>query len=337
MISNAAAYYLWPTVWVSGRPKTSGVDIDVRTLGEEVYRTSLSVGITTKVLREGMFIFDFSGWAPGRALSNRNETDFDATAAVILRRVTVLNAHLACLYTTLSDRQHEAIDKMVVSPSDVIALKSLDDSGMGFGDMRVGALALARYPSTYAQGVRQMFDWRVSMRTVVIEIDTVAESFQLLDTVLRHPAPHALTVTDLYVRSCKAYEDHNYSLCLVTAWAITEKLLQELWDRYLKANRERTIDGVKVTFINRHRREKLTDSRDFRASVISEILSLTNSLPFSLYENLSRVRQARNDWLHGLKPLSRETAVLSVSVAEQMLNLVDGLNLRVPLISRVHE
>jgi hypothetical protein len=87
----------------------------------------------------------------------------------------------------------------------------------------------------------------------------------------------------------------------------------------------------------RHRREKLTDSRDFRASVISEILSLTNSLPFSLYENLSRVRQARNDWLHGLKPLSRETAVLSVSVAERMLNLVDGLNLRVPLISRVHE
>jgi len=283
-----------------------------------------------------MFIFDFSGWSPSRAPPNRDEKNFDAMAEAILRRVTVLNAHLACLCTKLCERQGQAIPKMVVSPSDIIALKSLDESGMNFGDMRVGALALARFPSTYAQGLPATFDWRLIMRNVVIEIDTVAESFQLLDTVLQHPAPYALIVTDLYARSCKAYEDHNYSLCLVMAWAITEKLVQELWDRYLEANREREIDGAKVTFINRSRRDLLTDGRDFHASVIGEILSLANSLPFPLHKDISRVRQARNDWLHELKPLSREDALLSVSVAERMLNLVYGLNFRVPLVASLH-
>jgi len=100
-----------------------------------VYRTDLPVGIKVKVLREGMFIFDFSGWPPGCAIQNDKPDAFDAMAAVILQRVAVINTHLACLYTALSRRQHCALDKMIVTPSELISLKSLDDTGMSFGDL----------------------------------------------------------------------------------------------------------------------------------------------------------------------------------------------------------
>ena len=343
MISNAAAYYLWPTVWVGSRPPTSGANIDIRTLEDEVYRTTLKVGtsaISAKVLREGMFIFDFSNWSPGQALPSHDDTptDFDAAAAVILQRVSVLNAHLACLYTALHRLQHFNHPKMVVSPGDIITLNSLDDTTrMGFGDMRVGALALTRYPSTYVQGLPTIFDWRVSMRSVLIEIDTVRESFQLLTAILQHPAPHILLLTDLYAHSCKAYENHEFALCLTIAWAITENLLRRLWERYIEANRHREIDNAKAIFISKKRKEKLTESRDFGASVISEFLSLKNNLPFPIYQKLDEVRQERNKWLHYLAPISRKIALQSVEVAGQMLNIAEGLNLEVPLVLSIQD
>jgi len=344
MISNAAAYYLWPTVWVGSRPPTSGENIDIRTLEDEVYRTTLKVGtgaIGAKVLREGMFIFDFSNWSLGQAMPSHDDipTDFDAAATVILKRVSVLNVHLACLYTALYHLQNlNHHPKMAIYPSDIITLNSLDDTTkMGFGDMRVGALALARYPSTYVQGLPTLFDWRVSTRSLLIEIDTVHESFKLLTTILQHPDPHILLLTDLYAHSCKAFENHEFALCLTIAWTITENLLRRLWERYIEANRHREIDDIKVIFISKERKKKLTESRDFSASVISEFLSLNNNLPFKIYNKLDEVRQERNKWLHYLAPISRKIAQQSVEVAEQMLNISEEINLEVPLALSIQD
>lgn len=337
MASNVSAFYHWPAIWIGGEPPTVGEEIDVSAAGEEAYRTIILGRIAVRVLREGMFIFDFSEWGPGQAPPSDDRVEFDTTASVLLQRAAAFNAYLACFYTALSRQQRWNLEKMVVSPLDLIRFSSFEEpSSMGFGgNPIVAALALTRYRTTYVLDLPTSFDWRVFHRSVNVEIATVEESFQLLEDILQHPAPHALQVTDLYTRSCKAHEDHNYALCLVTAWAITEKLLQRLWERCVESNRERNVEGERVTFINRTRKEKLTESRDFNASVISEILSLTDSLPFSLYQDMSRVRQARNDWIHGLEPVSREIAKLSVSVAEQMLSLVEAINLQVPLVSHI--
>lgn len=88
------------------------------------------------------------------------------------------------------------------------------------------------------------------------------------------------------------------------AWGIIEKLLQRRWQDHIDSNRERQIDGVKVPFINVERKDKITQSRDFGASVISEVLSLAGFLPFKLYEELETTRKARNYWLCGLRPIS---------------------------------
>jgi hypothetical protein len=334
-ISKVAGYYLWPPVWVGSRPSTPIIPETVKLLGEEAFRTKLAAGISVKVLRGGMFLFDFTDWPPGRALPEDSKPSFDEQAEVLLHRVTVLNAHLACLYTALAHLQRFSLDKMALSPGDLIGSRSLDEEGISFGDLRTTWLVLAQFPSTYAAGLPIEFDLRMSSRTLVIEIATLEESFQLLDSILQHQAPHALLIAELHMRSCKAYEDHNYNLCLITAWAIIERLLQTLWTRYVDDYREKQIDGAAVTLINADRKSKLTESRDFTASVVSEILSLTERLPFSLYRDLSTIRKARNDWIHDLIPVSREAAGLAIQTSEGMLSLVEGLNLKVPLVSRI--
>jgi hypothetical protein len=117
---------------------------------------------------------------------------------------------------------------------------------------------------------------------------------------------------------------------------VTENLLQKLWGRYIEENRRREINGEEVSFVNKDRKETLEDGRNFSASVISEVLSLNDHLPFHIYKALTKTRKARNDWIHGLKSVSRESALTSVKVVEQMLDLVEDIALEAALTSRLH-
>lgn len=338
MISNAAAYYHWPAIWVGDAPHTSGVEINLAALGDEVCRTTLPGPLEAQVLREGRFVFDFSAWPPGRALEagpDGVDRDFDAAARVILRRVELMNAHLVCLYTAIARRQQYHVGKMVLAPRDLISMRSMDEEGGSFGEGWVGALSMSRYPTTYA--LPPMADWRVMARYPVVEIETVAESFRILSAVLQHPGEQTLPLVALLAHSCKAFEDHDYSLCLVTAWTIAERLLWARWEEYLRANRTREVNGEAVAFVNRDRMKKLLDGRDFTASVVSEILSLMDLLPYSLYRDLASVRGRRNAFLHGLGQVARQDAECAVRVAEEMLRLVTGIDMLVPLQSAIHQ
>jgi hypothetical protein len=64
MAGDATAYYLWPAVWVAETRPPPGAPVHVRTLAEQADRTRPPSGIAVKVLREGMFIFDFAGCPP---------------------------------------------------------------------------------------------------------------------------------------------------------------------------------------------------------------------------------------------------------------------------------
>ncbi len=92
---------------------------------------------------------------------------------------------------------------------------------------------------------------------------------------------------------------------------------------------------MQVPFINAERREKLTESPDFTASVVSEILSLTDNVPVDLYRDVSTVRRVRNAWMHELQPVTRAEAELA-KVAERMLSFVEGIDLTAPLVAALH-
>jgi hypothetical protein len=89
-----------------------------------MFRTLLC-GIETKVLRRYLR-FDFSK----STLANVDpKTDWVKNTEVsnaIFKRVSILNAHLVCLYTALSHRDVPST-KMVVTPSNMLHIITLDD------------------------------------------------------------------------------------------------------------------------------------------------------------------------------------------------------------------
>lgn len=317
----------------------SGGIIDLDEVGEEVHTETLIRGIKVKALKEGIFMFDFSEWPPGRAPPENLSVDFDATASIVLKRTSLMNTHLACLHTSISrpdtDNRRFVLDKMVVSPSDVIGFNEFSTYTLGVvGDPRVYWLMETRYPSTYRKDYYNTMDTRLKGRRVV-DSEKVAESVSLLNEILSNPDQNAMFLVELCLRSCKACEDHNYAFSLVTAWAVVENLLQRLWSRYVDDQRGRQVEEDAEVFLNSARREKLTDGRDFTASVISEILSLVDLIPFDLYQVLSKVRKTRNDWMHELRPVTRLDANDAVELAQRMLNFVDKLDIAILPVGRL--
>jgi hypothetical protein len=339
---DLVAYYHWPTVWVYSPPPISDREADLGAISQVVHQEKLAAGLGVQVLREGMFIFDFSGWLPGKAVdfSGPDIPAFHTVRQTTWKRIAVLNTHLACLYTALrhiqgSGTEESVLNKMVLSPGEYIGMYPQGQVRY-FQDGIVDPLTRTRDSKTYAPGAPNMADWRLRSRHVTIRTATLVESFRLLNTILQRSEAEALiTVADLYVRSCKAYEEGNSNLGLITAWAVIERLLNTLWERYVEENREREIEGTRVEFLTGVRRKNLLKGRDYTASVISEVLSLTGRLPFDLYRDMSKVRKARNDWMHELKPAyweaSWESARLAVNVAERMLSLVEEISFETTL------
>jgi len=340
---GAAGYYLWPLAWIASppdgvrpgaEPGTGPPAVDLRQLAEVVAETSLPQDLRAHVSRDGLFAFDFSRWAPYLAEHLALGTGFDSLANRVLRRTALMNAHLACLYTALVRVQHHHVDPMCVTPGSMFPMRSLEAGAQGIPNPLLGYLVSARYESTYPTGYLVAGDVRIALRTL-IETPTVEESFRLLTEILNHPSSdRALELAGLLVRSAAALFDHDYNLGLITAWAVIESLLQELWEGYIEDNRHREIEDAQVSFINAGRKERLT-GRDITASLKAEMLSLLDRLPFELYGKLSSVRVARNKWIHDLEPVPASTSEMAMQVAEEMLRLVKGLDLEMPKARRI--
>ncbi|MDP9379592.1 MAG: hypothetical protein M3Q29_05470 [Chloroflexota bacterium] len=339
-IANGAAYIHWPGVWIGEPPPfRPAPDESLRVLADEMYRTDLPRGIQVRALREGRFVFDFRDWPEGRSEGRSPAMDdFDDEVRRRLRWATLLNAHVACLHTAIRTKEGVAgLRKMAISPYNLFALTNPDSEvEVASGDPALIHLSEARFPRTYQPGLPPMMDWRHSLR-MAIGIETVLESFALLRQLLEaDDYLDVLTLADLYNRSCKAFEDHDYNLCLITAWAIVENTLQKRWSRYIEANRKREIGGEFVPFINSKRQDRLTDGDAFTASVIIEVLSLVDLLPLDLYHDCNTVRKARNGWIHNLAPVDRDTAMTAVSTAEAMLAQVQGVRLQAIPVAGLH-
>jgi hypothetical protein len=335
-MGNAVAYYLWPPVWVGDARPEHKVPYDISVLGQEVYRKTLSSGIGVRVDRDGMFTFDFSGWPAGQAPSE-DLGEFESRVRVTATRTQVLNAHLVCVYTAMFRLESWTLAKMLVTPVELIKRKSLDSPNMGMMDTRVTWLLMARYPVSYSSQFPPQLDPRLSSRGALVTIRAVEESFRLLSHVLAHENEDALVLVDLFARSCKTFEEGHYSVSLTESWTVTEKMLDVLWSRFVKAGTEQTVDigGQAVPMIDKRRKDFLKDDRSFSASVRSEVLCFTGKLPHDLYLRLGQVRKARNQWIHDVEPVSMQTAHESAKVAEEMLRLVEGVDLYLPLQARL--
>lgn len=285
-------------------------------------------GLRARAHRDGMFVFDFATWAP---LPPGDVPDFGAVAEVVLRRVTLMNAHLACLYTAVISGPRYSTDPTALTPDQILPMNDFDNQGGGVGlpDARIAHIHMARYRSSYPSQMPLQMDYRLS-RTFTLGADQVDESFRLLQDLLTHSASaEVLPLAELLLRSAVALSRHDYSISLVLAWAVTEALLGELWERYLDDTKSRPGDG-EHPFMPRKRMERLSDGPDMTASLTIEMLSLLEQIAFPLYLRLNDVRGARNKWIHDLRPVVAASAITAMGVAEEMLELVHAVSLALP-------
>ena len=340
MSTDILAFFLYPPVWVIKPPPAEGpspISVDVRAMEDEVYRRKIPGGIEVKVTRDGLFVFDFSSWARcQRPPEVENMVDFDEEVSGRVGKAEVMNAYLVCLYSAIIRIQRFNPEKMTVTLSDMIAMRSFDSRDMVAGSLKCLPWVQARYPSQYPSTIPPGLDWRILARSFAIEKPTLDQSFELLEAILKRPYDTGTALTALLNSACKTFEDHDYWFSLVVSWSLSEKILQSLFESYVDANREKAVEGKSITFINAERRKKLLDGRDFTASVVIEILSFLDVFPLQLYNDLSRVRRARNNWIHNLKPVSRKEAELGVNVAVQLFRELTGIDLCLSLVLHIH-
>ena len=219
-----------------------------------------------------------------------------------------MNAFLAFLYAAIAQLDRVDSKRMVVTPELLISLGPPGSHDMSFANTGVVHLVQSASQSTYQHGMPFGLDSRISMRSVIsLEAATLAVTG--LEALLDLGELDGLVLADLFLRGGKAYQEHNYSLALITHWTIIERLLTELWAKYQADNAVRD----EKTFIDGSRRKRLEDGRTFTAAVIAEVLSFGNYLLHDLYLKLAAVRKIRNDWIHDLKPVSMNDARLAIS------------------------
>ena len=69
-VTNASvAYYHLPPVWIGIDPFKEGANTSHQSLSDVVFTKTLSSSIRVQVCRDGLFIFNFSDWGPGGAVT----------------------------------------------------------------------------------------------------------------------------------------------------------------------------------------------------------------------------------------------------------------------------
>ncbi|AKN16913.1 hypothetical protein MHAE_01190 [Mycobacterium haemophilum DSM 44634] len=310
MSVNIASFYHDPLIFLDEFPvdRTGGtLKIFHDRFDREVLRETLTGGLEVSASVEGEFKFDFSA-VSGCAVTTSDLADL-AVSETKVRRTLFMNAYLAFFYTRALIAEDQSFERMIVTPELMI---TNDGSGMSPSTARI---ALSRFP----QLCSQLTDRANSMRVGPIGVGVAQQAAADLSALIQnHPKDDdCVLLVDLYLRASKAYQDYNYSLSVITYWTIIERLLNDLWTKMLQ---EESITGK--------RRKRLEPGTAYTAAVMTEVLVFNDYIPRGICDDIADVRKCRNDWVHKLKAVNRENAVLANSVCEQMLKLTKNLTLK---------
>ncbi len=124
-------------------------------------------------------------------------------------------------------------------------------------------------------------------------VDSIRVGLGHFETICRIP-----DMTEKLATFAKALSDFNaanYSTSVVLCWFLLERTLFERYKNFIK---EKNDSGKH--YISKKRRELLT-SRDFTASIVSQMLELSGCISAIDLQHLDTIRKFRNDIAHYLK------------------------------------
>ena len=294
-----------------------------------VTERKLVCGIDSRVLLDGTFLFDFSSWPeapqieiPGyrRPIDHKGSKETDSAEmkaenyAVV--RAQVMNVHQACLAT--SERQlirRSAQMGFPVTPSS--ALKGLGFvDALHYRDTVDDTRALARNTVNN----KDLVPRKSPFSRRVLEIEVVQHSLELLDSILIRREPDLIRLIELaYLAACNCTQG-RLGEAVNLAWGVCEQLLSLLWEQLIS-------DQIRRSQMPSSRRNRLESSRDYSASVITEILEIDGRLDFETYQLLETARRSRNDWAHKMKEPSSVEVSAAVHSMERLFELVKGVDI----------
>jgi hypothetical protein len=332
-----SAIYHEPALWVAGAPWQSiaqATHADLAHMRDVVLKGNIGTFAEVMVTREGLFAFDFTNWHPATRPASDHPT-FDQLADVQRNRTLFINAFLALLYTNVAKQDNLALDRMLVAPHSLVTMDRLDPaSNMGFGGIGASSLVTLSYTLMPAElplfnsPNPQLLVYLTSRSTVSTE--AVEASIFALQAFVDARGLWGLVMLDLFHRASFAFQAHDYEAALIDYWAVSERLISGLWKTYQEQLAAR--QPVSAT-----RRSRLNDGRTFTVAVITEILALEGVIATDLYEELSQVRKARNDWIHGtVDRVQRSAALMATAACERLFEQSLGLAILGQHSGKVH-
>ncbi|HUW83634.1 MAG TPA: hypothetical protein VMZ31_12650 [Phycisphaerae bacterium] len=306
--SDCAGFYHWPPLWIGAPPVEQGGDFTPAVMNAEVFSATLQCGVSLKVSRQGLFVFDFAQWGPGSsALANNPLDNWEER---VFTRMRVMNLFLACFYTSVHRIQKSTSGKLFIDYTTYIAARSfaLDPRHVEC-DLRTRSV------------IKDAEAWHRRFKPVCTTVPgkVLHAAAEMTDAAIAQGFPGVAVLAELLLHAFYLHESGKYEGSHITAWTIAERCLRELWKTHLgQLDSQYTGADSEEKFINSERKQKLTGG-DFTASVISEKLSLAGVLPCDRYKLVSQVRKTRNAWLHDLHAIGREDAGKAIVLAQFML------------------
>jgi hypothetical protein len=332
-----SAIYHEPGLWIGGAPWQSMADAThagLARMRDIVVKGRIGAFADVIATREGLIAFDFTNWQPAAALAI-DHPSFDQLAEVQRNRTLFINAFLALLYTNVAKHDNLALDRMLVTPTCLIAMDKLDpQSNMGFGTIGEASLATLSYTlmppelPLFNSPNPQLLSNLISRSAVSPE--AVHSSVAMLEVFVGQRGVWGLIMLDLVQRASFAFQTHDYEAALIDYWAVSERLISELWTKYRSdlAGRQ-AVDAA--------RRSRLSDTRTFTVAVVTEVLAIEDVIAVDLYEELCQVRKARNDWIHGaVDRVPRSVALIATSVCERLFEQSLGVAVVGQRAGKVH-
>ncbi len=274
-----------------------------------IYEKHLESGLHVKILHTGLFMFDFSNCFVEGAKSEQTD-DLETLERILSERLYIFNAHLLCCYSELKkftnlDRQKHYVQRnhlLNISDINTPDLFQTIDRDYRHLDLKINNTKL--YTST------SITSEQLTLAKGFYPIAVFEESFLSLDKLLRLNEPEALQLADLLAFSLYELDNHRYHTALIQAWAIIEKILKNLHKKHCKLNNVEANPKIKI-------------------SQAIKILYSRDQLSASINQDLSKVREIRNDWIHQLKAINYQDAQLCVKTAIQLFNQCYETNLQI--------
>jgi hypothetical protein len=316
-------YFRIPSIWVGEEPTPETVKrLNPAVHHHIVLKQTLNAGIEVWVQRDGLFLFDFTNYdlapqvvIPGFRKPNPNgpyrypvvtETAQRKAEDYAILRAQIMNVHQACLTTAeqIVMRRGAGMGFPIGASSThkAISLKAPPYYHDDVEDIR----ALARNVLNSKDDVAR--DQPLGRRT--IELPVIECSLALLDQILMQKDTGIIQMVEgAYISACRSGE-RRFGEALILAWGVCEQAVSHEW--------RKLIDSGPSGRVSKERRTKLT-GRDYTASVMVEMLEISNRISNDLYRSLEIARKARNHWAHEMRAPKESEVGVAIRAMEELL------------------